>query len=137
MSSVTAEKRKHRESWLGKVKYWMNLQYSSELFGLPESEFANETFADFVERVAYGLAHSVVDQHWSPLADNCDMRTWLPAYDLVIRYQHGDDMNVLLDCVLATVARRSRDPAALTKMRNTFDHTSADAKKHGTNGWKK
>ena len=75
-----------------------NAIYSKVLFGLAPQEFANVTFGDFVERVEYGLAHGIVDQHWSPLADNCDLRTWLPAYDLVINMRKGDDMSKLLDC---------------------------------------
>ena len=111
--------------------------YSEELFGLPRSEFANVTFADFVERVAYGLTHSIVDQHWSLLSDQCDLRNWLPAYDLVIKMRPGDGMNEMLDCVLTAVARRSSNPTRLTELRDTFNLTSRVASNHATTTEKK
>ena len=109
-----------------------NAIYSKVLFGLAPQEFANVTFGDFVERVEYGLAHGIVDQHWSPLADNCDLRTWLPAYDLVINMRKGDDMSKLLDCVLNTVAQRSSNRPMLAGMRDTFNQTFAAASAHAT-----
>ena len=111
--------------------------YSKELFGLAAKDFANETFGDFVERVAYGLANGIVDQHWSLLSDNCDLRNWLPAYDLVIQMRKDDDMNKLLDCVLDTVARRSTDRAALAGMRDTFSQTLKASSEHATKAEKK
>ena len=124
-------------AWLDKIhghrdSSYQLAVYSKELFGLAQQEFANVSFGDFVERVAYGLAHGIVDQHWSPLADNCDLRTWLPAYDLVINMRKGDDMNKLLDCVLDTVAQRSSNRAMLAGMRDTFNQTLAAASAHAT-----
>jgi len=106
--------------------------YAQRLFVPSLNHLPQLPFADFVKRVAFGLAHGIFDQHWLPLSANCDLRNWLPAYDLVLQMRHGDDMNKLLDCVLARVSRSSSNPAALANLRDTFNLTSKVVAAHGT-----
>jgi len=97
-------------------------KYSHDLFNLSVASFPNTSFHSFVDRALYGLSRGYrTDQHWWPQAANCALRSWLPAYNVVLQVDGQTPLPSLLACLLNETARHSQRPAMVSTLTDTFD----------------